>query len=75
MHAQLGHIMDQETFPASSEEPQTNTGCGEHKQKQHMPPKLNTTYGWANHLRHPSCLTPGHTPTLTLPKETALPTL
>ena len=43
MHAQLGHIMDQETFTATSEEPQTNTGCGEQKQKQHMPPKLNTT--------------------------------
>ena len=45
MHAQLGHIMDQETFTATSEEPQTNTGCGEQKQKQHMPPNSTPPKG------------------------------
>ena len=33
-----------------------------------MPPK-----GWANHLSHPSGMTPGHTPTLTPYKEQARP--
>ena len=32
----------------------------------HTPPT-----GWANHLSHPSSLTPGHTSTLTLYKEQA----
>ena len=34
-----------------------------------MPPAHNPTEGWADHLRHLSNLTPGHTSTLTRYKE------
>ena len=40
-----------------------------------VPPALNTTKGWANHLNHPSSPTCGHTPTLTPYKEHAVPSL
>ena len=73
VHVQLGQILDQKTkIPtAISEDPGAKTGCREQNRVLGMPPALNTTEGWVNHLSHPSSLTPGHTPTLTPYKEWA----
>ena len=82
MHAQLGQILDQKIqkdkkpncrfWRAGSK---NNWVSGAKAGYCSCPPALNTTKGWANHLSHPSGLTPGHSPTLTPNKEWACPTL
>ena len=75
VHGRLGQIMDNKIQKdpknptAASEEAGAKPGCWVPR----VPPALNTTEGWADHLSPPSGPTPGHTPTLTLYKEPAHP--
>ena len=80
MHAQLGQILDKRYKKTKKAQLsllkswEQKLGGGSKTGVLRMPPELNTTKGWANHLSHPSSLTPGPTPTLTTYKEQACPT-
>ena len=74
VHAPWGPIPD----PNDTKRPKTPTATLfrslEQKQgvgRKNMPPAHTPPTEWANHLSHPSSLTPGHTSTLTLYKEQA----
>ena len=68
-HAQLGQILDQKIkerqktqLPFLKSWERKNWVSGVKAGYRACPPALNTTKGWADHLSHPSSLTPGHTP-------------
>ena len=70
MHEQLGQIMDKIQKDQKAQlpllEPGAKAECREQKQGTvHAPCTQIPPKGWANHLSHPSDLTPGPTLTLT----------
>ena len=81
VHAQLGKILEPKdtkrpkTPTATFEGSGTKTGGWEQKQGTAPAPAHSTTEEWANHLSHPSSLTPEHILTLTPYKEPVHPAL